>query len=122
MREIKIGETTYGVRATTLALLFYKQEFKTSLLKDYVQASKCANEDGVLFDEITLMQIMWAMHKADKLPEKIPGFIPWLEIVGEVDFSDKELYRGILTETVEGFFRQALPKGPAPAKRTPKKK
>lgn len=122
MREIKIGETIYGVRATTLALLFYKQEFKTSLLTDYVLASKGASEDGVLFDEIILMQIMWAMHKADKLPDKIPGFIAWFESLGEIDFTDPELYKVIITEAAEGFFRRALPKGPAPAKRTPKKK
>lgn len=122
MREIKIGETTYGVRATTLALLFYKQEFKTSLLTDYVQASQARDSNGGMFDEVILMQIMWAMHKADKLPEKTPGFMAWLEELGKINFADPELYKGIIMEAAEGFFQQALPKGPATVKRTPKKK
>ena len=122
MREIKIGEKIYGVRATTLALLFYKQEFNRSLLKDYVKASVEAKDNGELFDEVILLQIMWAMHKADKLPERVSGFESWLESIGDINFGNPELYKNVIQEAVEGFFQKPLAKGPAPAKRTPKKK
>jgi hypothetical protein len=122
MREIKIGEKIYGVRATTLALLFYKQEFKHSLLTDYVKASQEAQDNGGIFDEVILLQLLWAMHKADGLPEKVSGFDSWIETLGNINFGDPALYKNIIEEAADGFFQKPLAKGPAPVKRTPKKK
>lgn len=111
MRSIKIGEKTYGVRATTLALLFYKQEFHRPLLTDYVNGAKEAESNGGMYDEILLLQIMWAMHKADRLPEKTPSFIDWISEIEGFNFSDPEIYQSILGEAGEGFFQKPLIKG-----------
>jgi hypothetical protein len=59
-RDIKIGDKEIRVRATPLALLFYKQEFKSDFMGDMVKLEKMkdsmANIDTTLF-----IQMIWAM-------------------------------------------------------------
>ena len=43
MREITIGEKTIRVRATPLALLYYRQEFKTDLVGDLISMQEMAS-------------------------------------------------------------------------------
>ena len=42
MREITISEKTIRVRATPLALLYYRQEFKTDLVGDLISMQEMA--------------------------------------------------------------------------------
>jgi len=44
MREITIGDKTIRVRATPLALLFYKQEFSVDLVGDLMSMQNMAND------------------------------------------------------------------------------
>ena len=62
MREITIGEKTIRVRATPLALLFYKQEFKSDLIGDLMSMQNMAN-DPSQFDALKFLQLIWAMAK-----------------------------------------------------------
>jgi len=104
MREIKIGEKTYGARATTLALLFYKQEFKADMISDFTKI------DAKNYDTILILQMFWAMNKAYNLPEKQLGFELWLETLDGIDFGDVEMVKGILEEVAIGLFPKSASK------------
>ena len=103
MREITIGEKQIRVRATPLALLFYKQEFKTDLIGDLISMQEMAN-DPSRFDSIKMLQLIWAMNKADK-PEGFPSFEGWLSNLDSIDFGDGDMMTAAIEEATDGFFR-----------------
>lgn len=109
MREVKIGEETVRVRATPVALLFYKQEFNTSLVGDLTVLSDIKGTDGKLdmtrFNELILLQIVWAMAKADKFGQSFPSFTAWLNSFEHIDITDPEFAQPALEEAAQGFFR-----------------
>lgn len=105
MRTIKIGEKEIGLKATPLALLYYKQEFKTDLIGDLLKMQALANDPSAL-DSVALLQIAWAMNKASEGKGKtFPHFESWLEQFEYVDFSDADTMTAIMDEAADGFFR-----------------
>lgn len=106
MRELNIGGKTVRVRATPLALLFYKQEFKSDLLVDMTSLEAMAT-DATQLDTVTVMQIIWAMAKADAYgrTEQFPGFVMWLSELDFIDFADADMFTGAMEEAANGFFR-----------------
>lgn len=104
MKEITVGNKTVRVRATPLALLFYKQEFNADILADLIKLSEMA-DDVSKIDTITLLQIIWAMNKADNYGKQFPSFEKWLEQFEYIDFSDEGFILDAITEAQEGFFR-----------------
>jgi len=123
MKELNIGEQKVRVRATPLALLYYKQEFKSDLIgdltklaaikKSVVEQPKDQSEgkdkdyiDISKLDTVALLQLVWAMAKADAHPEKFPSFIEWLSSLDGFDFSDSALLTAALEEAADGFFRR----------------
>lgn len=112
MREINIGEQTVRVRATPLALLFYKQEFHTDLLGDLTKMEALVkNKDGEQqvdpskFDMVAILQMVWAMAKADAFGKPFPSFMDWLASLDGMDLSDPMFLVAALEEAAEGFFR-----------------
>ena len=103
MREITISEKTIRVRATPLALLYYRQEFKTDLIGDLISMQEMAN-DPSQFDSIKMLQLIWAMNKADK-PEGFPSFEGWLSNLDSIDFADADIMTTAIEEATDGFFR-----------------
>jgi hypothetical protein len=103
MREITIGEKTIRVRATPLALLYYRQEFKTDLIGDLISMQEMAS-DPSQFDSIKMLQLIWAMNKADK-PEGFPSFEGWLSNLDSIDFGDGDMMTAAIEEATDGFFR-----------------
>jgi len=103
MREITIGEKTIRVRATPLALLYYRQEFKTDLIGDLISMQEMSN-DPSQFDSIKMLQLIWAMNKADK-PEGFPSFEAWLSGMDSFDFADADMMTAVIEEAADGFFR-----------------
>ncbi|MFT9496607.1 hypothetical protein [Anaerosolibacter sp.] len=112
MRELNIGEQTIRVRATPLALLYYKQEFKADLLGDLVKMADIEKDMSKL-DTVAILQLVWAMAKADSFGTKFPSFEAWLSTLDEIDFSDKAFFSAVMEEAKNGFFRrgQQKPKG-----------
>ena len=105
MRIVTIGGKEIGLKATPLALLFYKQEFKSDLVGDMVVLSK-AEKDPTKIDSVILMQIIWTMNKAHEgfgIP--FPNFPKWLESLDSIDFSNDKLMLDVLEEAEQGFFR-----------------
>ncbi len=103
MREITIGEKTIRVRATPLALLYYRQEFKADLIGDLISMQEVAS-DPSQFDSIKMLQLIWAMNKADK-PEGFPSFEGWLSNLDSIDFDDGDMMTAVIEEAADGFFR-----------------
>jgi len=120
MKELNIGETKVRVRATPLALLFYKQEFKSDLLGDLTKMADLWKKpvqkpedqqrpeeiDLSKLDSVALLQLIWAMAKADAHPEKFPSFEDWLSSLTGFDFSDPTLLSAAMEEAADGFFRR----------------
>ncbi|SDC70017.1 hypothetical protein SAMN02799630_01222 [Paenibacillus sp. UNCCL117] len=105
MRILKFGEQEIRVRATPLALLYYKQEFKTDLVADFITLEKF-RKDMSHFDSVLMLQLVWAMAKADAFGKTFPPFIEWLGSLEAVDFTDEEFLMGALEEAADGFFRK----------------
>lgn len=105
MREIKIGDKTIGLKATPLALLFYKQEFGHDLVGDLIKF-KDMETDPESFDALVFLQIAWAMAKAaNGLNKSFPSFPAWLNSLEIFDVTDQDLVQTIADEAVDGFFR-----------------
>lgn len=104
MKEITIGEKQIRVRATPLALLFYKQEFKTDLIGDFI-GMQGLQDNPSQFDSVIFLQVIWAMAKADKAKE-FPSFITWVSELERFDFTDTETLTAVMEEATDGFFRR----------------
>jgi hypothetical protein len=116
MREIKIGDQTVRVRASALALFYFRQEFKSDLLKDLLPLQNLINErvaedEGRLnlegFDVMIFYMMIWAMAKADSYGRSFPGFEAWMESLGNFNVYDTDIIAPALKEATEGFFRGA---------------
>ena len=103
MREIQIGDKTIRVRATPLALLFYKQEFNSDLIGDLISMQNMAN-DPSQFDALKFLQLIWAMAKADD-SRNFPSFETWLSGLDSFDFADADVMAAVVEEATDGFFR-----------------
>jgi hypothetical protein len=103
MREIQIGDKTIRVRATPLALLFYKQEFNSDLIGDLMSMQNMAN-DPSQFDALKFLQLIWAMAKADNAKD-FPSFEMWLAMLDAIDFADADTMAAVVEEATDGFFR-----------------
>lgn len=107
MRELTIGGKTVRVRATPLALLYYKQEFNDDLLGSIAKMQELENDASKL-DGLSLLQMIWAMAKADAgFNAPFPPFEKWLSDLESFDLSDPNLLKAALEEAVDGFFRRA---------------
>lgn len=116
MREIKIGEKTIRVRATPLALLYYKQEFKSDLVGNMIKMQGI-EKDPAQFDSVLIMQVIWAMAKADSGPgSQFPSFEKWVSGLDSFDVSDPELINNVLDEASDGFFRRGSRQKPKKAR------
>lgn len=102
MREITIGDKKVRVRATPLALLYYRQEFKRDLLGDFFKMSEAAKDPSKI-DVVALLQVVWAMAKADSCGKQFPGFEQWLAQLDEIDLSDNDFLAAALEEAADGF-------------------
>lgn len=103
MREITIGEKTIRVRATPLALLYYRQEFKADLIGDLMSMQAMAT-DPSQFDALKFLQLIWAMAKADDA-KGFPSFEAWLADMESFDFADNDIMTAVIEEATDGFFR-----------------
>lgn len=107
MREINIGGKTIGLKATPLALLFYKQEFGSDLAGELIKLRNIEDQPES-FDSLVFLQIAWAMAKAaNGLNKPFPSFVNWLSGLESFDISDVDTIQAIADEAIDGFFRAA---------------
>lgn len=110
MKELNIGDQIVRVRATPLALFYYKQEFNTDLLGDLVKF-RDISEDLTNLDTVAILKLIWAMAKADKMGNEFPSFEKWLGTLESFDISDPQFLAAALEEATNGFFRKNGIKG-----------
>lgn len=123
MRKVKLGGKETALRASPLALLFYRQAFNRDLIADLVSLQSLqglAQGDFSGLDTVLLLQIAYAMHRAAEPRQNFPGFEQWLAELEGIDFGDTDWILGVAEEATEGFFRSAGSAAPPAAK--PKKK
>ena len=107
MRTIVLGNKEIGLKATPLALLFYKQEFGADLIGDLTKMSG-VEKDLSKLDIVVILQMVWAMNKAyNGLGKAFPPFTKWLEEIESIDVTDPEFIGTIMAEAEDGFFRRA---------------
>lgn len=107
MQTVKMGSAEIGIKATPLALFFYKQEFKTDLIGDLIKMSSLG-KDLASLDTIAILQLVWAMAKAANGTGKtFLGFEKWLADLESIDFADQEFIGAVIGEAENGFFRGA---------------
>lgn len=128
MREITIGDKKVRVRATPLALLFYKQEFKSDLLGDLLKMVQSmvglealvagAGENVDLkkidfgsMDTVAFLQLIWAMAKADAFGKPFPSFVEWIASFDSFDLFNTEVLTAAMEEARDGFFRRTGAEG-----------
>lgn len=104
MKELKIGEKSIRVRATPLALLFYKKEFGKDMLGDFIKMSEMENDPSKV-DSVAILQMVWALAKADSFGKQFPSFETWLSELEIFDFSDSDILGMLTEEMAAGFFR-----------------
>lgn len=111
-----IGDKEVRVRATSLALLFYRQEFKSDLLADLSKLVdlKSGGEVDVeqmmeRFDVVAIYQVVWAMAKADAFGKgEFPSFFKWFSELDSASLYDADVLVAVLEEAQEGFFRRGV--------------
>jgi hypothetical protein len=104
MRTIKIGEQEIGLKASPLALLFYKQAFGSDLVGDLVKMKDIADDPSKI-DSVFLLQLTWAMAKANQgVGKKFPDFTNWVAGLESFDFTDEDVLNTIMDEAMDGFF------------------
>jgi len=75
MRIVKIGGKELGLKASPLALLYYRQAFNKDLIEDLISFQDMANiENGDFsgFDSVKILQICYAMNNADTFGKQFP--------------------------------------------------
>ena len=110
MKDIKIGDVELGLKANPLALLYYRQEFQSDLVQDLVDLEDLLkdlnNQDYSNFDSVKILQIIWAMNKANNYDDNsFPSFEKWLSEFDSINFQDPIFYYDLLEEARDGFFR-----------------
>lgn len=123
MRKVTLGGKELELRASPLALLFYRQAFGKDLIADLVSLQSLqglAKGDFSGLDTVLLLQITYAMHRAAKPGTNVPGFEQWLGELEYIDFGDTDWILGVAEEATEGFFRSAGSAAP-PATKSKKK-
>lgn len=120
MKTVKMGNKELGLRATPLALLYYRQEFDKDLIEDLVSFQNMAGmEKGDFsgFDSLKILQMCYAMNKANNFGKKqTPDFTSWLSKLDSVDFADENFILEVINEAMDGFFRSTTGNGAKPGK------
>lgn len=116
MKTIKIGEKEIGLKASPLALLYYKQAFGSDLVGDLVKMQDL-EKDPSKIDSVIVLQVTWAMAKAHEgLNQKFPDFVNWLADLEYFDMTDEEVLEAIFEEAEKGFFRRGTTSGAKPTR------
>jgi len=108
MRKVTLGGKEIALRASPLALLFYKQAFDSDLIADLLKLQSLQSlQDGDFssLDTVSLFQIAYAMNKAAKPADVFPKFEEWLAQFETIGFDDPQWIIDVVEEATDGFFR-----------------
>lgn len=118
MRTVQLGDKEVTLRATPITLILYKQAFKRDLTGDLLKMvqgmvgmqalSGNIDMDSLdlgAIDSVVFLQIAWAMARADAYGSQFPDFETWIHELGAFNVMDRDLMGAVISEAVDGFFR-----------------
>lgn len=85
MRIINLGGRDITIKATPLTPFYYKKAFNQSFSGDLIKLSNMGN-DPSQFDDINLLQMVWAMEKT--VIGQIKPFENWLSDFEHLNVTD----------------------------------
>lgn len=100
MKIINLGGREIKIMGSPITPFYYKQEFKQSLSGD-LMAMKDLNKDISKFDDINLLQMVWAMEKTTN--KDIKPFKDWLNDFEYLDLGD--IIEVVAEEATNATFR-----------------
>lgn len=112
MRIIELGNKEIELRATPLALLYYRQEFNADLMADFISLEALVNlEKGDYsgLDTVKILQLIYAMNKASHVGKPFPKFEAWLGNFEQLNLADAGWILGVIEEARDGFLSSGKP-------------
>lgn len=97
MKKIELGGREITLVGSPMTPFFYKRAFNQSLSGDLMKMQDLS-EDKSLFDDINILQMIWAMEKTAKMG-KLIDFESWLAEFEYLDLTD------VLDDTVDEAMR-----------------
>ena len=132
MNEIKVGTSTFPLKASPLANHYYKQEFDSNMTRDFMETmtgfmaifpetrGKSLSELGGIVPDVSsisleslanadldmsrVLQLAWAMAKAGARPADFPDFMTWVGTLDDVDVFGSDFLSPVLVAATEGLF------------------
>jgi len=103
MRVIQNGKTALHIRASSLARLYFFQEFDIELDRFIIDELQASNEPAKLSE--ALFKIVWAMWKADAFYTKthVLDYRSWLTWMMELRFDMSRHVDAVMEEIESGF-------------------
>ncbi len=119
MRRIKLGNREIDIQGSPMTPLYYKREFGQSLGADVLQM-RFMQESLESFDDVNLLQMVWAMEKTAK-GGRLIDFETWL---GQFEYLNLlDVIAEVTEEAWDATFRDAEEKPEEPKEKPkPKKK
>lgn len=119
MKRIKLGDREVNIQASPMTLVFYKREFGQSFSGDLLEFQTIfVTGDQKKFDDVNLLQMIWAMEKTAKGGKQI-DFETWLGQFEYLNLTD--VYGDVTEVAMDATFREA-PKEEETTKPKPKAK
>lgn len=116
MKRIKLGNREINIQASPMTLVYYKREFGQSFSGDLLEIQKIfLTGDQKTFDDVNLLQMIWAMEKTAKGGKQI-DFETWLGQFEWLNLSD------VLLEVTEVAMDATFRSPPEEPKEKPKPK
>ena len=129
-KDIEVWGKKIGLRASPLAPVVYRQEFESSLTGDFVKMTKLStlgeklqsvteenlDEHEEDFNDVEdvvldLLQIVYAMNRADNFGKGFPEYESWLNDFEYMDFTEVNWITEVIPIVKDGFFRNGQPAG-----------
>ena len=108
MREVKIGEKTLIIVASTMGVYYHNREFSTPIKEaDVMQDASqlvAAVSSGRAPSGIILCRLLWTMARSAQHGKPFPDFPSWIEGF-DIDLVDSKLWTDVVDEVMTGFFR-----------------
>lgn len=102
MKTIKLGNKEITIVGSPMTPYFYKKSFNQSFSGDLMNLQGF-EEDNSKFDDVNILQMIWAMECTHKMGKDIKDFEGWL---AEFEYFDlTEVISDVVDEAMNATFR-----------------
>lgn len=103
MTVIELGGREIKLTGSPMTPYFYKKEFGQSFSGD-LAAMSAMETDLTKFDDVALLQMIWAMEKTTKMGKDMDPFVKWLSELEYVNLG--EVLGEVVEEAMNATFRE----------------